>query len=95
MCADSDGELGAQRVDPLAARLEHRRDRVLGEPVDLEVRVELAQLVGDRDVALGVPEPDRATRCRGRAACAASERVQVVVDAVMRAPPAATRRTRG
>ena len=40
-------------------RLEDVRDRVLGEPVDLEVRMELPQLVGDRDVALGVAEADR------------------------------------
>ena len=53
------GEEGAGRMDPLAARLEHRRHRVLGEPVDLEVGVELAQLVGDRGVALRVAEPDR------------------------------------
>ena len=46
-------------MDALAARLEHRGDRVLREPVDLEVGVQLAQLVGDRDVALGVAEPDR------------------------------------
>src|SRR4029077_17711710 len=30
-----------------------------GEPVDLESGVKLAQLVGDRDVALGVAEADR------------------------------------
>ena len=52
-------EEGAGRMDPLAARLEHRRDRMLREPVDLEVGMELAQLVGDRDVALRVAEPDR------------------------------------
>ena len=64
--ADSDSmwlrlvrELGARRVDPLAARLEHGGDRMLREPVDLEVRVQLAQLVGDRDVAPRVAEPDR------------------------------------
>ena len=59
MWATLGGELVAQRVDALAARLEHGRDRMLGQPVDLEVGMELAQLVGDRDVALGVPEPDR------------------------------------
>ena len=32
---------------------------MLREPVDLEVGMELAQLVRDRDVALRVPEPDR------------------------------------
>jgi hypothetical protein len=35
-------ELGARRMDPLAARLEDGRDRVLREPVDLEVVVERA-----------------------------------------------------
>ena len=32
---------------------------MLGEPVDLELGHELAQLAGDRDVALRVAEPDR------------------------------------
>ena len=59
MCADSRRQLGAQRMDPLAVRLEHGRDRVLGEPVDLEVRVQLPELGGDRDVALGMAEADR------------------------------------
>ena len=45
-------------MDALAARLEHLRDRMLGKPVDLEIRVEPAQLFGDRGVALGVPEAD-------------------------------------
>ena len=49
------------------SRLEHRRDRVLGQPVDLEVGMELAQLVGDRDVALGVAEPDRRGDVEARA----------------------------
>ena len=53
------GEERARRMDALAARLEHRRDRMLREPVDLEVGMELAQLVCDRDVALRVAEPDR------------------------------------
>ena len=39
--------------------LEHGGDRVLREPVDLEVGDELAQLVRDGDVALRVAEPDR------------------------------------
>src|SRR5687767_4370623 len=46
-------------MDPLAARLQRRRYRVLCQPVDLEVGVELAQLVGDRRVALRVAERDR------------------------------------
>jgi hypothetical protein len=45
-------------MDPLAVRLEDLRHRVLGQPVDLEVRVQLAQLVGDGDVALRVAQPD-------------------------------------
>ncbi len=53
------GKPRARRVDPLAARLEHGGHRMLRQPVDLEVGVELAQLVGDRGVALGVAEPDR------------------------------------
>jgi hypothetical protein len=32
---------------------------MLREPVDLEIRMQRAQLVGDRDVAPGVSEPDR------------------------------------
>ena len=49
----------AQRVDVLTARLEHACDRVLGQPVDLELRDEPAQRVGDRHVALRVAEADR------------------------------------
>ena len=59
MCRGLVREVRAARVDPLAARLEHRGDGVLREPVDLEVGVELAQLVGDRRVALRVAEADR------------------------------------
>ena len=46
-------------MDPLAACLEHRGHRMLREPVDLEVGMELPQLVRDRSVALRVTEPDR------------------------------------
>ena len=49
----------APRMDALAARLEHLRHRMLGEPVDLEVGMELPELVGDRGVALCVAEADR------------------------------------
>ena len=52
-------EQRARRVDPLAFGLEHRRDRMLREPVDLEVGMELAQLLRDCDVPPCVPEPDR------------------------------------
>ena len=40
-------------------RLEHVRDGLLREPVDLEVGMQRAQLARDRDVAPGVAEPDR------------------------------------
>jgi hypothetical protein len=53
------GQPGTGGVDAFAARRQDPRHRVLGEPVDLEAGMELAQLVGDRDVPLGVPEPDR------------------------------------
>ena len=49
----------ARRVDGLALSFEDSRDRVLGKPVDLDVRDELAQLLGDGHVALGVSQPDR------------------------------------
>ena len=52
-------EFGTRRVDPLAVGLEHLRDRVLGEPIDLEVGVQPPQFVGDRDVALRVAQADR------------------------------------
>ena len=58
------------------ARLEHRGHRVLGEPVDLEVGMQLAQLVGDRDVALGVAEADRrgdVERALAAATCRATQ----------------------
>ena len=53
------GQPRRRRVHPLAASLEHPGDRVLGEPVDLQVGVVRAQLGGDGDVAPGVAEPDR------------------------------------
>ena len=53
------GQVGAGGVDALALPLEHPGDRVLGEPVDLQVGFQAAQLAGDRDVALRVAEPDR------------------------------------
>ena len=52
-------EQRAGGVDPLSARLERRGDRMLREPVDLEVGVQPAQLVCDRHVALRMAEPDR------------------------------------
>jgi hypothetical protein len=53
MCPDSLAR------DALAALFQHPGDRVLGEPVDLQVGVQLAQFVGDRHVPLGVAEADR------------------------------------
>src|SRR4029453_18813130 len=41
------------------ARAEQLRYRMLREPLDLEVRSELAELVGDRDVSGPVSEADR------------------------------------
>src|SRR3989442_15290937 len=45
-------------MTPFASGFEHLRHGVLREPVDLQVRVKLAQLIGDRDVALRMAEPD-------------------------------------
>src|SRR5262245_63578852 len=52
-------------MDPLALALEHPGDRILCEPVDLQIRLEPAQLSGDRDVALRVAEPDRGGHVEG------------------------------
>ena len=68
---------------------------MLREPVDLEVRVQLAQLVGDRDVAPRVAEPDRrrdeqralAARPAARpAACRRRRRDEVAQQQVHLAP---------
>src|SRR6516165_5174532 len=53
-------------VDALAAGLEYLGDGVLYQPVDLEVGMQAAQLAGDGDVALGMPESDG----RGNVECA-------------------------
>ena len=58
-------ELLAERMDALAMRLEDPGDRILGEPIDLEVRLEGAQFGGDCHVALGVTEPDRGGDVQG------------------------------
>ena len=52
-------QMHAGRVDAFAAGLEHFGDGVLGQPVDLEVGPQAAQLVGNRHIALGVAQPDR------------------------------------
>ena len=59
MWPDSPASCATGRVDPLAVRLEHLGDRVLSEPVDLEIGAEPAQFLGDGDVAAGVAEADR------------------------------------
>jgi hypothetical protein len=48
-----------RRVHPLTASGEHSGDGVLGQPLDLEVRVQPTQLLRDGDVPTGVPEADR------------------------------------
>ncbi len=53
------GEERRRGVDALTPFLQHPGDRVLGEPVDLQVGVELAELVGDRRVPQRMAEPDR------------------------------------
>jgi hypothetical protein len=53
------GQPGTGRMDPFALRLEHARDRVLGQPVDLELRTEALEFLHHRHVPPSVPEPDR------------------------------------
>jgi hypothetical protein len=53
------GQVCAGRVDVLAALGQQRGDRVLGEPVDLQSRMQLAQLIRDRHVSLRMPQPNR------------------------------------
>ena len=58
MCADSLASCARRGVDALARRLEHARHRVLGEPVDLQLR--------DAARAARARSPGRAARGRGR-----------------------------
>ena len=53
------GEPAAGGVHPLAGLVQQTGDRVLGEPVDLHVRVELTQRAGDGDVTPGMAQADR------------------------------------
>jgi len=53
------GQRSARRMNRLAAGREHRANRVLREPLDLEVRHECSQFGGDGGVALRVAESDR------------------------------------
>ena len=68
------GEVLAGGMDALALGLEHPGHGVLSQPVDLEVRMQLAQLPGDRHVALGVSEPDRRGDVEGALAARAPAR---------------------
>ncbi len=52
------GEPRAERMDALAVGLEQARHRVLRQPVDLQVGMQLAQFARDGDVAAAVPEAD-------------------------------------
>jgi hypothetical protein len=84
------GEEPARRVHALAAIGEQPRHGMLGEPVDLQVRVQCAQLVGDGDVAQRVPEPDR----RGDEQRSATPPAGGGPAAARLAGPPTTRRTR-
>ena len=54
------GQALRDRVQAFAFALEVARGRVDGEPVDRQIRLQLAQLARDRQVALHVAEADRA-----------------------------------
>jgi hypothetical protein len=53
------GEVDARGVHALALPFEHPCHRVLSEPVDLEPGHLRPQLARDREVSLGVAQPDR------------------------------------
>ena len=59
MCADSLARKRRSRVHRLAALLQELGDRRLGQPLHLDVGTQLAQGVGDRQVAAYVPQADR------------------------------------
>ena len=46
-------------MDAFASCCQDAGDRVLGEPVDADIRCELAELAGNREVAPHVAQPDR------------------------------------
>ena len=52
-------EVRAGRVNAFVVCFQHGGDRVLRQPVDLEIRLEPAQFLRDGDVALGMAEADR------------------------------------
>ena len=53
------GQPARRRVHPLAPLLEHQRNRVLGEPVDLQLRVPGTQFGGDSEVAAHMAKPNQ------------------------------------
>lgn len=53
------------RVDPLVRCGQYAGHRVLGQPVDLQVRLACPQLLGDGDVAASMPQPDRRREVQG------------------------------
>ena len=52
-------QVAAGRVNRLAMRLEHSRDRILCEPLDLKVRNAMTKLAGNGHVSTGVAKADR------------------------------------
>jgi hypothetical protein len=54
------GQRAAERVHGLPGVLEHARHGRLGQPVDLQIAGQAAELARDSQVALDVAEPDRA-----------------------------------
>jgi hypothetical protein len=54
-------------MDAFARRRQQPGDRILGQPVDLQVGPQFAQFAGDRDVAPAMAEPDRRGEVEGLA----------------------------
>ena len=52
------GQSGGGGMDVLASGLEDGGDWVLGKPVDLQVGMQPAQLLGDGHIPAGVSQPD-------------------------------------
>ena len=81
------GELLAERMDPLAVRLEDPCDRILGEPIDLEVRLEVPQFGRDRGVAHGMAKSDRGGDVQGAPAPRERPRPRARVVLMRASPP--------
>lgn len=52
-------ERSTRRMNRFALPLEHTRDWMLRQPLNLELRCDRTQLTNDREVAVDVPETDR------------------------------------